>query len=199
MDQLRSVRFLHPYLSVDSERELTNTLWPCLRQLDGTIRKGELKKAVAAGFAAYRAYKEDLRREGEAALAWARAHGRRIMVLAGRPYHVDPEVGHGIDKLATSLGFVVVSEDSVCHLAPVQYVKVLDQWTFHARLRRGRHHRRRGARHSGTQRQVLHTDQDRRDHQPGRGAHSAAQSVGRAGGERTQPCRIRASSPLQKI
>ena len=136
MDQLRSVRFLHPYLSVDSERELTNTLWPCLRQLDGTIRKGELKKAVAAGFAAYRAYKEDLRREGEAALAWARAHGRRIMVLAGRPYHVDPEVGHGIDKLATSLGFVVVSEDSVCHLAPVQYVKVLDQWTFHARLYR---------------------------------------------------------------
>ena len=58
------------------------------------------------------------------------------MILAGRPYHVDPEICHGIDKLATSLGFVVVTEDAVAHLAPVQYVKVLDQWTFHARLYR---------------------------------------------------------------
>ena len=58
------------------------------------------------------------------------------MILAGRPYHIDPEIGHGIDRLAGSLGFVVVSEDSVCHLAPTQYVKVLDQWTFHSRLYR---------------------------------------------------------------
>lgn len=58
------------------------------------------------------------------------------MILAGRPYHIDPEIGHGIDKLASSLGFVVVSEDSVCHLAPIQRVNVLDQWTFHSRLYR---------------------------------------------------------------
>lgn len=58
------------------------------------------------------------------------------MILAGRPYHIDPEIGHGIDKLTNSLGFVVVSEDSIYQLAPVQYVKVLDQWTFHARLYR---------------------------------------------------------------
>ena len=120
----------------DRKRELTATLLPCLRQLDGTITRGQVKKAVAAGFAAYEQYKAALRREGEAALAWAREHGKRIMLLAGRPYHIDPEIGHSIDKLASSLGFVVVSEDSVCHLAPVQYVKVLDQWTFHARLYR---------------------------------------------------------------
>ena len=136
MEELEHVRFLHPPLGLDSQRELVGTLLPCLRQLDGTITRGEVKKAVAAGFAAYESYKAALRREGEAALAWAREHGRRIMILAGRPYHIDPEIGHGIDKLATSLGFVVVSEDSVCHLAPVQYVKVLDQWTFHARLYR---------------------------------------------------------------
>ncbi len=136
MEQLRSVMFLHPYLSLDSERELTKTLYPALRALDAGIRRSEVKKAVSAGFAAYEAYKADLRREGEAAIAYARSHGKRIMVLAGRPYHIDPEIGHGIDKLASSLGFVVVSEDSVCHLAPVQYVKVLDQWTFHARLYR---------------------------------------------------------------
>ena len=58
------------------------------------------------------------------------------MILAGRPYHIDSEVGHGIDKLATSLGFVVVSEDSVFHLAEPIPVNVLNQWTYHARLYR---------------------------------------------------------------
>ena len=136
VEELEQVRFLHPPLCLDSQRQLTAMLLPCLRQLDGSITRGEVKRAVAAGFAAYEQYKADLRREGEAAVAWARAHGKRILILAGRPYHIDPEIGHGIDSLASSLGFVVVSEDSVCHLAPVQYVKVLDQWTFHARLYR---------------------------------------------------------------
>ena len=136
MEELKQVRFLHPYLGLDSEKELFKTLWPCIQTLDPTIHKKELKTAISAGFAAYETYKAALHRAGEEALGYARGHGKRIMVLAGRPYHIDPEIGHGIDKLASSLGFVVVSEDSVCHLAPVQYVKVLDQWTFHARLYR---------------------------------------------------------------
>ena len=77
-----------------------------------------------------------VRREGERAVAWAREKGKRIMVLAGRPYHIDAEIGHGIDKLANSLGFAVVSEDSICHLADEQPVNVLNQWTYHARLYR---------------------------------------------------------------
>lgn len=56
------------------------------------------------------------------------------MILAGRPYHVDPEIGHGIDRLASSLGFVVVSEDSVAGLSEPAHVNVLNQWTYHARL-----------------------------------------------------------------
>ena len=77
-----------------------------------------------------------IRRAGEDALAYARANGKRIMILAGRPYHIDPEIGHGIDKLAASLGFAVVSEDSVCYLADPVPVHVLNQWTYHARLYR---------------------------------------------------------------
>lgn len=136
MEELKNARFLYPYLSLDSEESLVRTLYPCLHELDATIGKKELKKAVADGFDAYKRYKAALKNEGEKALAYAREHGKRIMILAGRPYHVDPEIGHGIDKLASNLGFVVVSEDAVCHLAPTQYVKVLDQWTFHARLYR---------------------------------------------------------------
>lgn len=89
-----------------------------------------------AGFAAYADYTAQVRAQGEQALAYARAHGKRIMVLAGRPYHIDPEICHGIDKLAVSLGFAVVSEDSICHLAQPQQTAVLNQWTFHARLYR---------------------------------------------------------------
>ena len=136
MEELKKVRFLHPYLCIDSEKELAKTMYPVLRELDSSITKAEVKKAVAAGFSAYEVYRSNVRRQGEKALEFARSNGKRIMILAGRPYHIDPEIGHGIDKLASSLGFVVVSEDSVCHLTPVQYVHVLDQWTFHARLYR---------------------------------------------------------------
>ena len=62
------------------------------------------------------------------------------MVLAGRPYHIDGEICHGIDQLAATLGFCVVSEDSVCHLTEPVPVRVLNQWTYHARLYRAAHY-----------------------------------------------------------
>ncbi|MBQ8911596.1 MAG: 2-hydroxyacyl-CoA dehydratase, partial [Clostridia bacterium] len=136
MEDLKKVRFLFPYLSIDSQKQLVKTLLPSLRQIDKGIKESEVKKAVKAAFAFYDEYKALVRKEGERALDFARKNGKRVMILAGRPYHIDPEICHGIDKLASSLGFVVVSEDAICHLAPVQYVKVLDQWTFHARLYR---------------------------------------------------------------
>ena len=77
-----------------------------------------------------------VREEGARALKFARENNKRIMILAGRPYHIDAEIGHGIDKLANTLGFVVVSEDSVFRLAEPFTVKVLNQWTYHARLYR---------------------------------------------------------------
>lgn len=136
MEDLKKVRFLFPYLSIDSQKQLIKTLLPSLRQIDGGIKESEVKKAVKEAFAFYDEYKALVRKEGERALDFAKKNGKRVMILAGRPYHIDPEICHGIDKLASSLGFVVVSEDAICHLAPVQYVKVLDQWTFHARLYR---------------------------------------------------------------
>ena len=134
MEELQSVRFLHPQLLLDSPRVLARTLLPSLRALDPSITHREAVRAAKAGFTAYESYKQALRQEGERALEYARSHGRRVIILAGRPDHIDPEIGHGIDRLISSLGCVVVSEDSVSHLAPKQYVHVLDQWTFHARL-----------------------------------------------------------------
>ena len=78
-----------------------------------------------------------MKAEGERAVGWARENGKKVMILAGRPYHADAEIGHGIDKLAVSLGFAGVSEDSIYHLAKTpEDVRVLNQWTYHSRLYR---------------------------------------------------------------
>ncbi len=150
MESLGAVRFLYPYLNINSRKELVRGLGAMFAEQypDCRIGKGELARAVKRGFAEYEAYMDAVRREGERAIAFARANGKRIMVLAGRPYHVDAEIGHGIDKLAVSLGFVVVSEDSICQLADYQPVRVLNQWTYHARLYRAARY---AAEHSDTE------------------------------------------------
>ena len=136
MESLGETAFLYPYLNINSQRELTKGLYECLKAHFPAIGRGEVRRAVRRGFEAYAAYMAALRAEGERAVAFAESRGKRIMVLAGRPYHADAEIGHGIDKLAVSLGFVVVSEDSICHLSEYQPVRVLNQWTYHARLYR---------------------------------------------------------------
>lgn len=136
MDRLSNVTFLYPYLNINDDKMLCKGLFEALRPYCPDLKKAELKHAVACGRQAYDSYFAAVRKEGEHALQYAREHGKRIMVLAGRPYHIDPEIGHGIDKLALSLGFVVLSEDSICHLAQPPQVHVLNQWTYHARLYR---------------------------------------------------------------
>ena len=135
MENLAKVKFLYPYLNINDRGAFVSHLHSYLRDNGYDVKKSEVKTAAAHGFAAYNAYMNGVRAEGERAIAFARQHGKRILILAGRPYHVDPEIGHGIDKLCRSLGFVVVSEDSVWHLAARRpKVHVLNQWTYHSRL-----------------------------------------------------------------
>ena len=136
MDSLEGVRFLYPYVTVNNERQLTKELYAFLRESFGdSIQKAAVARAVKTAGRAYARYMADIRAEGERALRYARENGKRLMVLCGRPYHIDPEIGHGIDKLATSLDFAVVTEDAVAHLVsrPMRPA-VLNQWTYHARL-----------------------------------------------------------------
>ena len=136
MPELTEDNFLYPHLDICDEKGLAANLGAALSRRFGRIPAREMRAAVKKGMADYHAYMASVRQKGEEALAWARAHNTRVMVLAGRPYHIDAEIGHGIDQLATSLGFVVVSEDSVYHLAKTPEVHVLNQWTYHARLYR---------------------------------------------------------------
>ncbi len=135
VEELRETEFLYPYLNVNNSRELSKELYNALSgRFD--VKKSEVGAAVKQGMAEYKKYMAAVRAEGERALEFARQNGRRIMILAGRPYHIDSEICHGIDRLANTLGFVVVSEDSVCHLTSPERVRVLNQWTYHARLYR---------------------------------------------------------------
>jgi len=98
------------------------------------IPAGEIKKAARAAYAAQQRYMAAIREKGAEIIADARKNGRRIVVLAGRPYHMDPEIHHGIDGLISRFGLAVLTEDAVAHLAPKQPVRVLNQWTYHSRL-----------------------------------------------------------------
>src|SRR5699024_10025741 len=90
--------------------------------------------AIDAAYAEYARHMEQVRAKGAEIIARARAEGRHIIVLAGRPYHVDPEVNHGIDKLIVRQGAAVVTEDAVSHLVERFPTSVLNQWTYHSRL-----------------------------------------------------------------
>jgi predicted nucleotide-binding protein (sugar kinase/HSP70/actin superfamily) len=134
VEGLKETKFLYPYLNINSEKELIKGLFAMFSESFAGIPQKEIREAVKKGKESLEAYMNAVRKEGEYAIQYARKHNKRIMILAGRPYHIDPEVGHGIDKLALSLGFVVVSEDSIAHLAQKPSVHVLNQWTYHARL-----------------------------------------------------------------
>ena len=136
MDDLKNTKFLYPYLNINNKRELAKELCSYLNGFFPGITLKETTAAVKQGFKEYDEYMASVKAEGERALKYAKEHNMRVMILAGRPYHIDSEISHGIDSLAVSLGFVVVSEDSVFHLAPPQKVRVLNQWTYHARLYR---------------------------------------------------------------
>ena len=94
----------------------------------------ETAAAVKAAYAAYDAYKDDLRDTARQYIAQARQEGRPILVVCGRPYHMDPEINHGINDLITSYGFVLVTEDAVAYLEDKAPRHVLNQWTYHARM-----------------------------------------------------------------
>ena len=130
---LKKTRFLYPYFGLhrpkDFERKASEWFFN-----EFQIPKRETVAAVKAAYAAYDAYKEDLRARGREYIAQARAEGRPILVVAGRPYHMDPEINHGINDLITSYGFVLVTEDAVAYLEDKAPRHVLNQWTYHARM-----------------------------------------------------------------
>ena len=131
---LKNKTFIYDCVGIHRPRDFAVKFYDILsRYFDGLTRK-EVKDAVARGYAAYDAYLRDVRAKGQEIIAKAREQGRPIIVLAGRPYHADHEINHGIDKLISGHGAAVISEDCLSHLMAKAPGGVLNQWTYHARL-----------------------------------------------------------------
>lgn len=135
MDRVRQngVRFLYPFINLDNEASVVRQLSKAFE--DFGISKAEIASAVHDGFDELAAYKEDIRKKGEEVIRYLEENNERGIVLAGRPYHIDPEINHGIPEMITSLGFAVLTEDSVAHLGNLKRdIRVVDQWAYHTRL-----------------------------------------------------------------
>ena len=105
------VRMLSPFLNLGDPAKLAERLVEVFADWDVTLP--EARRAVAAGFAEDAAFKADVRAEGRRTLEWMREKGRKGIVLAGRPYHIDPEINHGVPDVINTLGMAVLSEDSI--------------------------------------------------------------------------------------
>lgn len=128
-----NVRFVHPFLPYDDDFRLTKMLFQDFKPY--RISMIEINAAVKEARLEDKRFKDDIRKQGEYALKYARKHGKKSIVLAGRPYHVDPEINHGMNKLINSLDMVVLTEDSVAHWGQLpRPIRVLDQWTYHSRM-----------------------------------------------------------------
>ena len=129
-----TVNFKKPFLSFKSEETIASSLIPELSE-EFKISTDEIKKAVHLAWEELARCREDMRRKGEETIAYLDETGKRGIVLAGRPYHIDPEIHHGIPELINSYGIAVLTEDSISHLNPVERpLIVLDQWMYHSRL-----------------------------------------------------------------
>ena len=126
-----SITFQNPFLALTSEQILADELVKVMPQ----IPEEEVRAACHEGWEELARMREDIRRKGEETLKWMEETGHRGIVLAGRPYHIDPEIHHGIPDMITSYDIAVLTEDSVSHLAPLERpLRVNDQWMYHTRL-----------------------------------------------------------------
>ncbi|MFW5864824.1 MAG: acyl-CoA dehydratase activase-related protein [Candidatus Izemoplasmataceae bacterium] len=133
MDHLNLDDFLKPYITLNNQKKFVDIMHNLLKPYH-QAKKADIHKAFEQGFKSYLDFKKEVQAEGERALRYARKEKLPMIVLAGRPYHIDPEINHGIPKLIRSLNVVVLSEDSLSHLDDMKDVNVLNQWTYHTRL-----------------------------------------------------------------
>ena len=130
----KHMRFIHPFLPYDNDAQLERELYNMVLKERG-ISRDEIRAAITAAREEDKHFKDDVHARGREALAYARTHGKKSIVLAGRPYHLDPEINHGIDQIITSFDMVVLTEDSVAPMANLpRPLRVLDQWMYHSRL-----------------------------------------------------------------
>ncbi|OOM79560.1 activator of (R)-2-hydroxyglutaryl-CoA dehydratase [Clostridium puniceum] len=137
MDELKlnNVNFMEPFLSLDNEKELAKRIVDEFNMFNVTLE--EAKAAVNKASIERDLFKKDIQKKGEEVLEYLRKNNKKGIVLGGRPYHIDPEINHGIPDIISSFDMAVLTEDSVSHLGVLKdKLRVVDQWMYHSRLYR---------------------------------------------------------------
>ena len=129
----KDIKFLNPFLPFEA-KNLAKTIMELPEFAEYNFTKKELLEAAKKAEEEYQNFKEDIRKKGQETVEYIEKNNLKGIILAGRPYHVDPEVNHGIDTLITSLGLCVLTEDSISNQADPKPLRVVNQWVFHARL-----------------------------------------------------------------
>ena len=133
--ELEGQKFIYDYVGIHRPKDFVHKMAKeVLPKYFGGISEKEVQAAADAAYAEHEAHMAQIRVKGSEIIDTARREGKRIIVLAGRPYHVDPEVNHGIDRLITRHGAAVVTEDSISNRVEKFPTSVLNQWTYHSRL-----------------------------------------------------------------
>jgi len=132
--RLSEVDFMMPYFELSDHREFTKQAVRFFHGRFPQLHRKDIAAAAETGYTALQGYYESVRAEGRKAIAYADENGLELAVIVGRPYHIDPEINHGINQLISSYGMVIVTEDAVCDLAEPPEVHVLNQWTYHSRM-----------------------------------------------------------------
>lgn len=131
---LEQITFLYPYVYLEDPATFVKQMTEMFQSYAIKISESEILAASKHAYEEYENFKKQIQQKGQEAIAFAKQHNRKCIVLAGRPYHIDPQINHGIQRLLNNLGFVVLSEDSIPKQPQRPSIHVLNQWTFHARL-----------------------------------------------------------------
>lgn len=134
MPDTANINFINDYLGIHRRNDFPKKFQQVMAQYFDIIPLDEVKAAVDAAYAEYDRYLSCIREKGEQIIEEARRQGKQIIVLAGRPYHIDPEINHGIDKIIAGCNAAIISEDVISNRVEKFPVHVLNQWTYHSRL-----------------------------------------------------------------
>ncbi|MGN0584802.1 MAG: acyl-CoA dehydratase activase-related protein [Ruminococcus sp.] len=132
-EKLSVKNFLYPFLDLNRRKHVVHVLH---QYFGAYASKKTIAAALDKGFEALEEHRAKIAAEAQDIIAKARSAGKPIIVIAGRPYHIDPEINHGIHKLIASLGMAVITEDSVAALAHTPKLRSLNQWVYHSRMYR---------------------------------------------------------------
>ena len=129
----KNVNFMNPFLPLNNKNALKSRMSEVMAQFG--VSKRENEKALEKAWKESEKYRLDIAEEGERVLQYLIDNDKKGIVISGRPYHVDPEINHGLTNIVTSMGMAVLTKDGIYHLSKLNgKLRVLDQWSYHSKL-----------------------------------------------------------------